>query len=284
MKKLTIFLVIGAFASTLFAQGEFPDSPYDKPHVSNRKPIDLQHIRYADVMWSKKLERTLPLREKKNHVLYFPDNREGRIGSRFSFTALTINGVRQGYFQAYDPMSEGAVPISEEDFESRLGKETETVEVYNEDDGTYDERVIENEVNPSEIKFLILREEWIFDKARSTMDPRIMWIKFVREYQAGDPSDLASLEIRKSLPFKIYYPVAEPLYARNEVFNPHTDGDQKTFYDIFMFRFFNSFISMETNTHNNREVNSYMLGIEQLYEAQDIKNFIFRFEHDLWEF
>src|SRR5690554_1057075 len=283
MKNLSILLVLVAFATTLFAQGEYPDSPYDKPHVTNRKPINLQHIRYADVMWSKKLERTLPLREKKNHVLYFPNNQEGRIGSRFSFSALTINGVRQGYFQAYDPMTVTAVPISEEDFESRLGKETQTIEVLNED-GTYDEKTIENEVDPSELKFLILREEWVFDRARSSMDPRIMWIKFVREYQAGDMTDLASLEIRKSLPFKIYYPVAQPLYARNEVFNPQTDGDQKTFYDVFMFRMFSSFISMQTNTHNDREVNSYMLGIEQLYEAERLKNFIFEFEHDLWEY
>src|SRR5690554_3245981 len=283
MKKIIFLLVAVVFSTTLFAQGEYPESPYDKPHVTNRKPINLQHIRYADVMWSKKLERTLPLREKLNHPLYFPNNREGKIGSRYSLTALTINGITNNYLMPYDPMSAGAVPISEEDFQTRLGAGTRTLEILNED-GTYSETTIVDEIDPSQITFIILGEEWVFDKQRSSLDPRIMWIKFVREYEAGDPSQPESMEIRKSLPFKIYYPTAEPLYARNEVFNPKTDGDQKTFYDLFSFRMFSSFISMETNTHNNREVNAYMLGIEQLYEAERIKDFIFKFEHDLWEF
>jgi hypothetical protein len=47
---------------------------------------------------------------------------------------------------------------------------------------------------------------------------------------------------------------------------------------------FSSFISRESNQYNDREVNSYMLGIEQLYEAERIKDGIFKFEHDLWEY
>jgi hypothetical protein len=87
-----------------------------------------------------------------------------------------------------------------------------------------------------------------------------------------------------ALAFKLYYPSAQPLYAKNEVFNPKSDGDQKTFYDIFSKRIFSSFISRETNPYNDREVNMYKLGIEQLYEAERIKDFIFKFEHDLWEY
>ncbi|MDR1761815.1 MAG: hypothetical protein LBR55_05140, partial [Bacteroidales bacterium] len=59
---------------------------------------------------------------------------------------------------------------------------------------------------------------------------------------------------------------------------------QKTFYDILSKRMFSSFISRESNQYNDREVNSYMLGIEQLYEAERIKDGIFKFEHDLWEY
>ena len=91
-------------------------------------------------------------------------------------------------------------------------------------------------------------------------------------------------EIRKSLPYKIYYPAAQPILARNEVFNPNSDGDQKSFYDTFQKRHFSSFISRETNVYNDREVSSYKFGIEQLYEAERIKTFIFNFEHDLWEY
>lgn len=277
MKKLGLFIVAVAFSSALFAQtSEYPDSPYDKPHMNDRKPIAMQQIRYADVMWSKQIERTLPLREKMNHPLYFPNNETGRIGSRFSLSALTVDAVEKGMLFAYDPMSDGAVPITFEDFKTKLGASMDTIYI-EQDDGTEVAKAIENQMNPSSIKFLILREEWVFDKQRSVMDPRIMWITALREFEKDG-------EIRKSLPYKIYYPAAQPILARNEVFNPNSDGDQKSFYDTFQKRHFSSFISRETNVYNDREVSSYKFGIEQLYEAERIKTFIFNFEHDLWEY
>ena len=277
MKKLGLFIVAVAFSSALFAQtSEYPDSPQDKPHMNDRKPIAMQQIRYADVMWSKQIERTLPLREKMNHPLYFPNNETGRIGSRFSLSALTVDAVEKGMLFAYDPMSDGAVPITFEDFKTKLGASIDTIYIEQED-GTEIAKAIENQMNPSSIKFLILREEWVFDKQRSVMDPRIMWITALREFEKDG-------EIRKSLPYKIYYPAAQPILARNEVFNPNSDGDQKSFYDTFQKRHFSSFISRETNVYNDREVSSYKFGIEQLYEAERIKTFIFNFEHDLWEY
>ncbi|MBO4777633.1 MAG: gliding motility protein GldN [Bacteroidales bacterium] len=277
MKKLGLFIIAVAFSSALFAQqSEYPDSPYDKPHMTERKPVPMQQIRYADVMWSKQIERTLPLREKINHPLYFPNNETGRIGSRFSLTALTIDAIEHGSIIPYDPMSDGAVPITYEDFKTKLGASIDTIYIENED-GTESAKAIENTMQPSSVKFLILKEEWVFDKQRSVMDPRIMWITALREFEKDG-------EIRKSLPYKIYFPAALPMLATHEAFNPNSDGDQKSFYDLFQRRYFSSFISRETNVYNNREVNSYKFGIEQLYEAERIKTFIFNFEHDLWEY
>lgn len=278
MKKVGLFFIAVAFSSALFAQdgSGYPDSPYDKPHMNDRKPIAMQTIRYADVMWSKQIERTLPLREKMNHPLYFPNNETGKIGTRYSLTALTMDAIDKGFVIAYDPMSDTPVPITQDDFKSRMGASTDTI--YIEDaDGNEVMKIIENEVQPSSVKFLILKEEWVFDKQRSVMDPRIMWLTALREFEKEG-------EIRKSLPYKVYFPAIQPVLARNEAFNPNSDGDQKSFYDLFQRRYFSSFISRETNVYNNREVNTYKFGIEQLYEAERIKTFIFNFEHDLWEY
>jgi len=54
MKKVVLVLISALAGLSIFAQSEYPDSPYDKPHIADKKPIILQTIRYADVMWSKK--------------------------------------------------------------------------------------------------------------------------------------------------------------------------------------------------------------------------------------
>lgn len=276
MKKVGLLLVAVIISLSAFAQAEYPDSPYDRPHTADRKPIALQHIRYADVMWSKKIERMLPLRERMNHPLYFPNNEEGKIGSRMSLTKLSIEGVKYSYFQAYDATNPSVIPMSETDLYAKLGASNDTIEVMT-PEGDYMQQVIENKADPTSIKFLIFREEWMLDKQRSVLEPRIMWITYIREYTRED-------DVRKSLAFKIYYPSAQALFARNEVFNPNSDVAALTFYDILAKRMFSSFISRESNQYNDREINTYMLGIEQMYEAERIKDEIFKFEHDLWEF
>ena len=49
-----------------------------------------------------------------------------------------------------------------------------------------------------------------------------------------------------------------------------------------MKRMFNSLIVKVDNTYD-REIADYTKGIDALLEAENIKDIIFKFEHDVWE-
>jgi hypothetical protein len=49
-------------------------------------------------------------------------------------------------------------------------------------------------------------------------------------------------------------------------------------------RYFSSYIFAESNVYDNRLINEYAQGQECLLEADRIKEQIFNFEQDLWEY
>ena len=59
---------------------------------------------------------------------------------------------------------------------------------------------------------------------------------------------------------------------------------RRTFDDIFIKRFFGSYIYRESNVYNNRQIENYTAGMEAMLESERIKNEIFTLEHDMWEF
>jgi hypothetical protein len=70
-----------------------------------------------------------------------------------------------------------------------------------------------------------------------------------------------------------------------EVFNRFNDAERRTFDEIFHLRMFHSYIIKESNVYD-RLVYDYKRysQMEQLLEAENIKETIRNFEHDLWEY
>jgi gliding motility associated protien GldN len=101
-----------------------------------------------------------------------------------------------------------------------------------------------------------------------------------KEDQSGNPTE----EIEKKLTFWVYYPEVRNLLANHEVYNRFNDAQYYSFDDLFTQRKFSSFIFKESNVYDNRPISSYTSGIETLYESERIKESIFKYEHDLWEY
>ena len=282
MKKLLIFLV-ALFCSvsintTVVSAQNVLDGVYVKEHYPTRKVIPYTHLREADVMWATRIWRKLDLREKINHPLYYPVE---PIKNRRSLTQVILEAVREGSLTAYDPLDdEFTMTLTKAEIERKLSFiDTQYIE---NPEPPYDLQmtVIEEEFQPKNVKEFRLKEDWFFDRQKSVMEVRIIGIQPV-----ADNVDRNSGEVRGKEPmFWVYFPEARNIFASAEVFNRQNDAERRTLEDIFWKRMFGSYIYKEKNVYD-RQISDYMLnGLDQLLEAERIKEEIFILEHDLWEY
>lgn len=280
MKK-TLYVLLSLFIGITFfsshSSAQVLDGVYVKEHVPVRKPIPYTFLREADVMWSKKIQRVVELKEKINHPLYYPTK---PIGPRMSLSDLIIYGIKNEGLTAYDGyMDNFSKTITLDEVMSGLGAGLDSNYVYNPEIGDDELVVTEKEARASEIYQYRLKEEWFFDNQKSVMEVRIIGMCGIRQYY----DDQAQREMTIPV-FWVYFPEYRNLFARSEVFNQKNDAERRTFDDIFWKRHFHSYVVQETNVFDNRDIADYTIGIEAMLEGEKVRDFIFKMEHDLWEF
>lgn len=285
MKKLLIvsfILFAFVFVSETNVNAQVLDGIYEKENVPSRRPAPYKFLRESDVMWQKRIWRVIDYREKINHKLYYPTT---RIGDRMSLIDLLLWGINTEGLTAYGTDDDRFTqPITRTQIEEAFGATEQTIE-YQDENGNMVSQKIKNEIVSSDIKQLLLKEDWYFDKQHSMMEVRIIGICPIRFYTKDDEMGVdGEAEIRKSPVFWIYFPEARRILANHEVFNEYNDSERRTFDDIFFKRFFNSFIIRETNVYDDRGIQDYSLGIQTLLEAEKIKKKIADIEQDLWEY
>ncbi|MEE4198473.1 MAG: gliding motility protein GldN [Bacteroidales bacterium] len=283
MKRFfVVFLVVGLITTIfneqqIFAQEEtVNDGVYVKENIPGKKPIPYRQLREADIMWSKKIWQVIDCREKMNHPLYFP--LEGEVDDRRSLMNLFMYGIRNEGLIVYKDDQFQEIMTLDEVLE-KLDALPKTQQVTNPETGELEERVIEGRINYDEISQYEIKEQWYFDKQHSTMRVRILGICPIRRYV--DPE---TEQARKERTFWVYFPAARHLMANQEVFNRHNDAQRISFDDLFFQRRFNSYIIAESNVYDNRPISTYMQGVNNLLEAEKIKQELFEIEHDLWEY
>ncbi|MFT3737341.1 MAG: gliding motility protein GldN [Breznakibacter sp.] len=282
MKKVFLFWVIVGFSltgQTIKAQ-DVLDGLYVKEHVTNNKPIPFPYIREADVMWAKKVWRIIDLRERINLPLYYPIQ---PMDDRYSLIELLIHGIQYEGLAAYSAKNndEFKVPMSLEQVMEEMGAVADTQQVQNIVTGQWEQKIIAGERRSDEVKQVMVKEIWFFDRNYSKLDVRILGLCPIREYVDNVGGEE---RINKKQVFWIYFNQARDLFARHEVFNPRNEAQRRTFDDIFVKRYFGSYIVREANVYSNRNIDQYAQGLEAMLESEKIKNDISTFEHDLWEF
>ncbi|MBX2903530.1 MAG: gliding motility protein GldN [Chitinophagales bacterium] len=268
-----MFIAVAAMGiTTAFAQ-EPLDGAYQKVLNKEREIIPYDYIREADVFWSKRIWRTIDTREKMNLPFRYP---------QMPLIDIIHTAAKNGEITVYDPAVDNAdqfklvMPVGDV---SKIGASTDTSMVV--DPITLEEKqvVSTTEFNPMHVVKFRLKEDWVFDEETSTMMVRIIGICPVSE-----KIDQNTQTVLGDQPmYWVYYPDLRPVLAKYEVFNPKNDAVTLSWEDLFEARKFASYISKESNVYD-RTIAEYAAGIDGLLESDKIKNDIFVFEHDLWNY
>ncbi|MDD4107367.1 MAG: gliding motility protein GldN [Prolixibacteraceae bacterium] len=284
MKRLIVYLGT-ALLFTLLLTGKHSDAQIIngvvKPSdIYQKKPFPLPASREADIFWSKKIWRIIDLREKMNLPLYYPTV---EMDDRANLISLLLTGIENGQITPYDARMDDdfKVPMTFEEVQDAFGAEATTEETIDFDTGERKTVQIQGDIRPHEIKQYMLKEEWYFDKQLSTLNVRIIGICPIREFvRESDGSGI----IQRQKIFWVYYPEVRNLLATNLVLNPYNQAQSMSFDDLFIKRFFNSYVIKETNVYDNRDISAYLSGKNAMLESKRIEEQIFNFEQDLWEY
>lgn len=255
---------------------------YIPEHLPSRKPIPYVPLREADVIWEHRIWRVIDLREKINEPLYFPASEKAT--KRPSFFSIIKKGVITHELSIYDPNPSVYDPDEEFKIEyafSEAQKQfVQEKNSFKQDTATGEMTAVTlpDTIGPDEIRQYWLKEDWFFDKQRSIMDVRILGIAPVIEGkdEKGEFKGYRPL-------FWLYYPGCRNWFAKFQCYNPYNDSEWRTFDEIFHKRQFNSYIKQETNVYN-RPISVEASGIDALLKSEEIKDNIFKFEHDMWNY
>lgn len=286
MKKIVLLLVglsVLSVAYKVSAQDNLQEV-YVREHIPLKKPVPYEYIREADVMWSKIIYRMIDLRQKQNLSLYYPTQ---PIGGRMNLVDLLLWGIDNEGIRAFstnDPLNEFTAQMTIDQIDDSFDAGSDTTRTTDPTTGQLIDVVVENPRKTYEIKKLLIKEKWFFDKNHSVMKVRIIGISPIRVYNREDDQGMPTDEILQTPTFWVYFPEIRPILANHEVFNRNNDSQRISFDDFFMQRRFASHIFAVSNVYDNRWINSYTMGVDALLEADKQKEWLFNIEHDLWEY
>ena len=261
------------------------DLIYKMQHITEKKPIAYEPIREADIMWSKLVWRMIDFRQKMNQPLYFPTV---PIGERMSLIDVLMEGIENGDVTAYKPNQfEDSNEFQEimsydQVLEAFDAKDKEKL-VYDPVTGEPTTTILKGSIHTDEVLQVLVKEMWFFDRKRSSLEVRIIGLCPIRVYNKIDELNPEDSQ-RKTKLFWIKFPEAREVLAQKEVFNPYNDAERRSYDEIFHKRFFDGFVVQESNVYNNRMIQQYTMGVETLLESERLEDFIYRYEHDLWEY
>jgi len=250
-------------------EGEFVPRPY---------------LRHADIKFSRRVWRIIDLRQKLNKSWTWPRNPVTQI-----FWDLGTKGLCRAYYS--DSFRSLITP---EGIMSSTS-ETESVPVLNSDvdinnydasdESNYHDSLVPIIFKWNDIRKFEIMEDWVFDYKHGEMKPIIIGIAPVRDKKMTINGVTISSPQK---PFWLKMDDCRPTLAKSQVFNRYNDAMRLNWdQHINVHRLFDSYVVKTTDFDNAylAEKNEFREDpVALLLESDKIKNDLFIFEHDLWEY
>jgi gliding motility associated protien GldN len=261
---------------------------YTRKITMSKKAIPYPALRESDVLWETCIWRTIDFREKFNQFFYFPkgedslNNNQGRINLAY----LIYRSAANGEFEIFED-DELKIPVDWENMYKKLNKADSTTT-----DPVYDEygEIIEEGHDTVKYKSFTsddyykihLKEFWYIDSKDTRMKVRIVSLALVDENCKEIDGDMeCNPTIRFWIPMNDMR--VRNIFARTNAYDLYNNNAERSYDEIFITRYFDSFVTRETNTHN-RAVHDYLTGEDAQLESQSIEERIFDIESDMWEY
>jgi gliding motility associated protien GldN len=243
------------------------DGVVEKKIRSEKRVLTYPHLRENDLLWEKKVWRLIDTREKMNLAFRYPET---------PFFQILINGIEQGAIQAYSPESDAfEYPMGQKEVLKELVT-VDTLPIYDPITMEPSLQVVENHLDSEKVIRYRIKEVWYFDKKHGSLKVRMLGIApmIVEEDENGN------FKYERPL-FWVYYPDCREWLARHDYYQEGNDHRQMSWEDLFEMRRFASYITKESNVHDER-LEDRLSGIDRLMEADRIQQEIFDYEIDLW--
>ncbi|MBM3911574.1 MAG: gliding motility protein GldN [Sphingomonadales bacterium] len=275
MKNLFFLILFGLVSWSALGQGspEVIDGAYKRSmNLSvSKDPIKLPEIQEQDVMFSWTILRVIDLNQKLNMPFTHPKSMLINV----LMDALK-KGNLNGYIYRSDELND-ANKMQASEILNALEK-YDTITVSNPITFALERRVEKVEFNPNDVVKFRLKEEWVFDRKTAGMVVRIVAIAPVQNLKSD------GIVVGEIPMFWLYFPAIRPILAKAEVFNMKNESAKISYDDVFLRRFFSSYIYKEPNVKDVR-IEDYASNPEDfLMESERIKQKMFNFEQSLWDY
>ncbi|MFM9020356.1 MAG: gliding motility protein GldN, partial [Sediminibacterium sp.] len=218
----------------------------DRSQNRDRRPLEYEHLREDDNMWSEFIWREIDSREKINQSFNYPGTDEN--GDRRFFSIL-INAIENDSIVAFqDDMF--TRPFSSDKIRQQINGKLDTTDVTDVVSGAIAKKSIS--FKPlfafDSVYTFRLKEQVLFDKEASRLFTRIIGIAPVAKFVVGGKSEPKAL-------FWLYYPDLRRVFAKLDVYNPRNYASRMTWEELFESRYFSSYIvKSSANNPQNRDL------------------------------
>jgi gliding motility associated protien GldN len=259
-------------AEDMYIDGLFAEEPEgDKSYTSRVLPYT--PLKKVNIPWQKTIWRLVDTREKMNLPW--------RAEEKPLFNILT-ELLKNGEITAFKD-EKFKEPMTYEEIKGKLVKK-ELKDAYDAETQTEKVVEVENTLDWRSVNQYRIKEIWYFDKEQSMLKQRIKGIApiFSEVVEGSDRPIIYPM-------FWIYYEEARLPLAKYKIISDENDTAPMSWTDLLDNRYFSSIIIKRSNVLDFKVQDYFnqddeMFNMDQLFESEKIKQELFNFEHDLWEY
>ncbi|UAY51702.1 type IX secretion system ring subunit PorN/GldN [Ferruginibacter albus] len=258
------------------------DASVDDDAIRDRTPLPYDHIRADDAVYRQRLWREIDAREKMNLPFrYAADENNGNQ----RFISILLQAIQDSVVTVFSSVDDRfTTPMTKADVAKAIGGEPIPVKQYDSLGNEIGVVMKAREINWDSIYKFHIKEEVVFDKETSTLVWRILGIAPVMNVISSQGINLGQTEL-----FWVYYPDMRPVFAKYDTYNGKNYGARMSWEELFENRMFSGRIYKSSMDNPYDQDLKNMPGLKdntlfQLLEGENIKDKIFNYEQDLWQY